>query len=212
MPRSSWARRRSSPARASLTPRSSAIPRCPLRHPRLRSADGVGAAGCRVARHRSDRGLMRGRVVWVVDGDTIHVRIAHREGPLHRRQRARDPARGARLEGGRRAGEPVQRQARRWPGCAPRTRHVIRRLLAYVWLRRSKKSVMANAGPQPRAARARFLGFRADARARLVGRGALSACRMASGSSSPGTGGTSCTRAKTRSNNLASPRRPRCSR
>jgi micrococcal nuclease len=95
---------------------------------------------------------MNGRVVWVVDGDTIHVRVGRRlekvryigvnapEIPHPEARGWRDG--GARAHGANRrlvAGRSVRLEldiARRdsWG-----------RLLAYVWVRRSRTVVMANA-------------------------------------------------------------------
>ena len=94
---------------------------------------------------------MKGRVVWVVDGDTIHVRI------------------GKRVEKVRYIGvnaPEVPHETRWWPHGGEQAsavnrvlvaKHVVRleldvshrdgwgRLLAYAWIVRSKKRVMANA-------------------------------------------------------------------
>jgi micrococcal nuclease len=94
---------------------------------------------------------MRGRVVWVVDGDTIHVRV----GPQLEKVRyigvnapeIPHEARGWR-EGGAQA-HAVNRQlaagqtARLELDLGRRDTHG--RLLAYVWVQEARKPVMANA-------------------------------------------------------------------
>jgi micrococcal nuclease len=94
---------------------------------------------------------MRGRVVWVVDGDTIHVRIRkHLEKVRYIGVNAPEVPHEVRAwwKGGQRAGRVNRRLV---------ARHAVRleldlahrdswgRLLAYVWVRRAKKLVMANA-------------------------------------------------------------------
>jgi micrococcal nuclease len=95
---------------------------------------------------------MKGRVVWVVDGDTIHVRV----GPRLEKVRyigvnapeiPHPEARGWH-KGGARAHEVnrrlVARQAVRL-GLDLGRRDPYGRLLAYVWVRRARRRVMANA-------------------------------------------------------------------
>jgi len=92
-----------------------------------------------------------GRVVWVVDGDTIHVRLGRRlekvryigvnapeiphprKGFAHGGRKAREVNR--RLVGGRRVRLELDVQQRDSHG----------RLLAYVWVRTARRTVMANA-------------------------------------------------------------------
>lgn len=94
----------------------------------------------------------RGRVVWVVDGDTIHVRV----GPRLEKVRyigvnapeiPHPEARGWR-EGGARAfalnRRLVARQTARLELDLGR-RDTYGRLLAYVWVRRARRRLMANA-------------------------------------------------------------------
>lgn len=95
---------------------------------------------------------MRGRVVWVVDGDTIHVRV----GPRLEKVRyigvnaPEVPHPGTRgwREGGARAHEVNQRlvawQTARLELDLGR-RDSWGRLLAYVWVRRGRKRLMTNA-------------------------------------------------------------------
>jgi micrococcal nuclease len=95
---------------------------------------------------------VKGRVVWVVDGDTIHVRVGRRLEKVryigvNAPEIPHPEARGWR-EGGARAFEVNRRLV---AGKAVRLeldvghRDVWGRLLAYAWVKRGGKRVMANA-------------------------------------------------------------------
>jgi len=95
---------------------------------------------------------MRGRVVWVVDGDTIHVRVGSRlEKVRYIGVNAPEvPHPGARgwREGGARAREVNRRivagrDMRLELDTVRRDRYG--RLLAYAWIERKRKRVMVNA-------------------------------------------------------------------
>jgi micrococcal nuclease len=95
---------------------------------------------------------MTGRVVWVVDGDTIHVRV----GPRLEKVRyigvnapeiPHPEARGWR-EGGARAFAVNRRLAAGQPARLEldlARRDTYGRLLAYVWVQRARRRVMVNA-------------------------------------------------------------------
>ena len=95
---------------------------------------------------------MRGRVVWVVDGDTIHVRV----GPRLEKVRyigvnaPEVPHPGTRgwREGGARAREVNRRLVAGQTALLELDlgrRDRYGRLLAYAWVRRTRRRVMANA-------------------------------------------------------------------
>ncbi len=95
---------------------------------------------------------MKGRVVWVVDGDTIHVRVGSqlekvRYIGVNAPEIPHPEARGW-VEGGARALEVNRRlvagQAARLD-LDVRHRDIYGRLLAYVWVARAPKPMMVNA-------------------------------------------------------------------
>jgi micrococcal nuclease len=95
---------------------------------------------------------MTGRVVWVVDGDTIHVRIGSRLEKVryigvNAPEVPRPEARGWREGGAQAHAVNLHLVARKTAGLeldsAPRDTHG--RLLAYVWVRGAYARVMANA-------------------------------------------------------------------
>ena len=95
---------------------------------------------------------MKGRVVWVVDGDTIHVRVGPRLEKVRyigvNAPEIPHPGARARRDGGAQAFD-VNRRLVDGRGVSLQLdlqhRDVYGRLLAYVWVQHARRRVMANA-------------------------------------------------------------------